>query len=182
MSSPGKEFLAAAIRRLKYYKDLGDKTFEQLNEWDFHYQPNEESNSIAIIIQHMAGNMLSRWTNFLTADGEKEWRTRDAEFVAGKQSKQELIELWEKGWACFFDALSSLKKKDLKKMVAIRKEELSVTDAIIRQLAHYPYHVGQIIYTAKVIKSKVWKNLSIPKGDSAVYNSNSGIKDPAKKF
>ena len=88
MSSQGKEFLDASIRRLKYYKDLGDKTFAQLNEWDFHYQPNEESNSIAIIIQHMAGNMLSRWTDFLTADGEKEWRNRDAEFETGKSASQ----------------------------------------------------------------------------------------------
>lgn len=180
--STGKEFLQTAVRRLKYYKDLGDKTFEQLNEWDFHYQPNDESNSIAVIIQHMAGNMLSRWTNFLTEDGEKEWRKRDEEFEIHTYTKQQLLELWEKGWTCFFDALESLKKKDLKKTVHIRKEPLTVIDAINRQLAHYPYHVGQIIFLAKIIKNKSWKNLSIPRGDSQQYNNAADIKDPAKKF
>ena len=180
--STGKEFLQTAIRRLKYYKDLGDKTFEQLNEWDFHYQPNDESNSIAVIIQHMAGNMLSRWTNFLTEDGEKEWRQRDDEFEVHTYNKQQLLELWEKGWACFFTAVEALKKKDLKKTVTIRKEPLTVIDAINRQLAHYPYHVGQIIFLAKIIKNKSWKNLSIPKGDSQNYNSAADVKDPAKKY
>jgi uncharacterized damage-inducible protein DinB len=180
--SAGKNFLETAIKRLKYYKDLGDKTFEQLNDLDFHYQPNEESNSIAIIIQHMAGNMLSRWTNFLTENGEKEWRKRDAEFETAQKTKAEIIALWEKGWDCFLSTLTSLKKKDLKKTVTIRKEELTVIDAINRQLAHYPYHIGQIIYAAKVIKNKTWKNLSIPKGDSVAYNSSNDIKDPAKKF
>ena len=180
--STAKIFLESAISRLKYYKELGDKSFEQLNEWDFHYQPNDESNSIAVIIKHMAGNMLSRWTNFLTEDGEKEWRQRDGEFETGKQSKAELISLWEKGWACFFGSLASLKKKDLKKTVTIRQEPLTVVDAIIRQMAHYPYHIGQIIYIAKIIKSKSWKNLSIPKGASQEYNSGTGVKDPAKNF
>lgn len=180
--STAKEFLTTAIRRLKYYKELGDKTFEQLNEWDFHYRPNDESNSIAVIIQHMAGNMLSRWTNFLTEDGEKEWRQRDDEFAVHEYNKQQLLELWEKGWNCFLTTLESLKKKDLKKTVHIRKEPLSVIDAINRQLAHYPYHIGQIIYIAKIIKNTGWKNLSIPKGESQVYNSSADLKDPAKKF
>lgn len=182
MSSPGKDYLVTAIRRLKYYKDLGDKTFEQLNDWDFHYQPNEESNSIAIIIRHMAGNMLSRWTNFLTEDGEKEWRNRDTEFEITKETKKDLLETWEKGWDCFLNTLASLKKKDLKKTVTIRKEELTVVDAINRQLAHYPYHIGQIIYIAKIIKNKNWKNLSIAKGQSQAYNSSDATKDPAKKY
>lgn len=180
--STAKEFLITAIRRLKYYKELGDKTFEQLNEWDFHYRPNDESNSIAVIIQHMAGNMLSRWTNFLTEDGEKEWRQRDDEFAVHEYNKQQLLELWEKGWHCFLSTLESLKKKDLKKTVHIRKEPLSVIDAINRQLAHYPYHIGQIIYIAKIIKNTAWKNLSIPKGESQAYNSSTELKDPAKKF
>jgi hypothetical protein len=182
MSSLGKDFLQTAVKRLRYYKDLGDKTFEQLNDWDFHYQPNDDSNSIAIIIQHMTGNMLSRWTHFLTEDGEKEWRNRDTEFEVTKQSKKELLELWKKGWGCFLDTLHSLQKKDLKKTVTIRKEELTVVDAINRQLAHYPYHIGQIVYIAKIIKSKNWKNLSIPKGQSQAYNSSAEIKDPANKL
>jgi len=181
MSSLGKEMLQSAVRRMKYYKDLGDKTMEQLNEWDFHYQPNDESNSIAIIIRHLAGNMLSRWTDFLSEDGEKEWRNRDAEFEPDRQSRKELTEIWEKGWDCFLSALSSLKKKDLKKKITIRQEELTVVDAINRQLAHYPYHVGQMIYIARIIKNKNWKNLSIPKGQSQAYNISADTKDPAKK-
>lgn len=182
MSKIGKEFLQTALRRLKYYKDLGDKTFEQLSDADFHYQFNEESNSMAILIQHLAGNMLSRWTNFLTEDGEKEWRQRDDEFEIHAYTKNQLLELWEKGWACFFKSLESLKKKDLKKIIYIRQEPLSVVDAINRQLAHYPYHIGQIIYVAKTLKNQGWKNLSIPKGNSAQYNNNQLVKDPAKKF
>jgi hypothetical protein len=182
MSSLAKEFIGSAIKRLKYYKELGDKTFTQLNDWDFHYQPNHESNSIAIIIQHMAGNMQSRWTNFLTEDGEKEWRQRDDEFEIHNYSKHQLVEVWEKGWACCLDALESLKKKDLKKTVTIRQEPLTVIDAINRQLAHYPYHVGQIIHIAKTIKGKNWNNLSIPKGNSVAYNNSDEIKDPANKM
>ncbi|MBL7730208.1 MAG: DUF1572 family protein [Chitinophagaceae bacterium] len=180
--STAKEFLTTATKRLKYYKDLGDKTLEQLNDWDIHYQPNDEANSIAIIVQHLAGNMLSRWTNFLTEDGEKEWRNRDDEFEIHQYTKQQLLELWEKGWACFLDTLGSLKKKDLKKTVTIRQESLTVIDAINRQLAHYPYHIGQIVHIGKTIKGKNWKNLSIPKGESQAYNNNSEPKDPANKY
>ena len=182
MAATGKDFLETAIRRLKYYKDLGDKTFSQLQEVDFYYQPNAASNSIAIIIQHMHGNMLSRWTNFLEEDGEKEWRQRDAEFEVHSYSKAELIDLWEKGWECFLDALQSLRKKDLKKTVHIRQEPLSVVDAINRQLAHYPYHIGQIVYIGRMIRNENWQNLSIPKGNSQAYNAGGEIKDPAKKF
>ncbi len=182
MKSIGEEFLSAAIRRLKYYKDLGDKTFEQLADSDFHYSPNEESNSIAIIIQHTAGNMLSRWTSFLTEDGEKEWRQRDDEFDIHSYSKQELIDLWEKGWNCFLSAIESLQDNDLLKTVYIRREPLTVIDAINRQLAHYPYHIGQIIYIGKQLRNHDWKNLSIPRRQSQAYNQDETVKDPAKKF
>jgi Protein of unknown function (DUF1572) len=176
------EFINASIRRMKYYKELGEKTFEQLNDADFHFQPSSESNSIAIMIQHMAGNMLSRFTNFLTEDGEKDWRNRDDEFEVHNYNKQQLIDLWNKGWKCFFDALESLNENDLQRTITIRKEELTVTDAIIRQLAHYPYHIGQIVYVGRLIKNENWRNLSIPKGHSHAYNQSSDIKDPAKKF
>ena len=166
MNDIGKEFLNTAIRRLEYYKDLGEKTFDQLSDDDFHYQPNAESNSIAIIIQHLAGNMLSRWTNFLTEDGEKEWRKRDDEFDLHSYNKQQLNDLWEKGWTCFFNAVKSLSEDDLLKMITIRQEPLTVIDAINRQLAHYPYHIGQIIYIGRIIKNKDWKNLSIAKAQS----------------
>jgi hypothetical protein len=180
MITLGNEFLQAAIKRLKYYKNLGDKTLDRLTEKELHYQYNEESNSIAVIIQHMAGNMLSRWTNFLTEDGEKTWRQRDEEFIVHEYSKQQLLDLWEKGWACLFDALASLKEDDLLKTVHIRQEGLSVVDAINRQLAHYPHHIGQIIYIGRMIKGASWKSLSIPKGDSQKYNQGDGVKDPAK--
>lgn len=182
MNTIGKEFLQTVIRRVKYYKELGDKTFAQLNDTDFHYQPNEASNSIAVIIQHMSGNMFSRWTNPLTEDGEKEWRQRDDEFTVHDYSKQQLLEIWEKGWKCFIDALDSLNENDLLKTIMIRKEELTVIDAVNRQLAHYPYHVGQIVYLGRMVKNLEWKNLSIPKGQSLQYNQADSIKDPAKKF
>lgn len=164
-------FLQSAIKRLSYYKELGDKTFVQLGEADFHYQPNEASNSIAVIIQHMAGNMLSRWTDFLTSDGEKEWRNRDTEFEEQQMNKEQLVAFWEKGWQCCLDALRSLKEDDLLKTIHIRSEALLVTDAINRQLAHYPYHVGQIIYLAKIITNNNWQNLSIAKGASTQFNN-----------
>lgn len=170
MNNINRIFLDAVLNRLRYYKELGERTFEQLTDDDFHYQPNEESNSIAVIIQHMAGNMLSRWTNFLNEDGEKDWRNRDNEFEEQNLTARQLIELWQKGWSCCLDAIRSLKENDLLKTITIRNEELNVVDAINRQLAHYPYHVGQIIYVAKLIKNKDWKNLSIPKGGSAEFN------------
>jgi hypothetical protein len=180
--SIGKEYLATAIRRMKYYKDLGEKTFEQLEEKDFHFQPSSESNSIAVIVQHMTGNMLSRWTNFLTEDGEKEWRDRDDEFEIHQYSKQQIIDLWNKGWSCFLEAIESLTENDLTKAVSIRQEQLSVVDAINRQMAHYPYHVGQIVYIGRIIKNNEWRNLSIPKGQSQAYNTGNQPKDPAKKY
>ena len=177
-----KEFIESSLRRMKYYKELGEKTFEQLNDDDFHFQPGSESNSIAVMIQHLAGNMLSRFTNFLTEDGEKNWRNRDDEFEIHTYSRQQLIELWNKGWKCFFDTIQALNENDLMKQVSIRNEKLSVVDAIIRQLAHYPYHIGQIIYAGRMLKKENWKNLSIPKGSSNTYNQSTGIKDPSKKF
>ena len=170
MQTFGAAFLQSAIKRLHYYKELGDKTFAQLNENDFHFQPNAESNSMAIIVQHMAGNMLSRWTDFLTTDGEKEWRKRDAEFEEQNLSKKQLLDLWEKGWNCCLDTLAALTEEDLLKTIYIRNEGLLVVDAINRQLAHYPYHVGQIIYVGKIIKNKNWHNLSIAKGNSDDFN------------
>ena len=182
MNNIGQEYLTTTIRRLKNYKDLADKTFEQLGDADFHYAFNPESNSIAIIIQHMYGNMLSRWTNFLTEDGEKEWRQRDDEFEVHDHSKQQLVELWEKGWACFLGVLESLTPDDLLKTIHIRKEPMTAMDAISRQIAHYSYHIGQIVYIGRMLRGKDWKNLSIPRGQSQQYNTAKGLKDPAKKY
>ncbi len=162
-----KLYLKSVIKRFKFYKDLGDKTFEQLHEDDFDFVPAEECNSIGIIIQHMSGNMLSRFTDFLTTDGEKEWRQRDAEFEKSGLTKEQLIDLWEKGWSCVLETMDELTSKDLKKTITIREEPLSVIDAINRQLAHYAYHVGQIIYVGKILRNKEWKNLSMPKNKPA---------------
>jgi hypothetical protein len=176
MTEIANTFLQSATKRVTYYKELGDKTFAQLGESDFHFTPNKENNSIAIIIQHLAGNMLSRWTDFLTTDGEKDWRNRDAEFEEQPLSKQQLIDFWERGWQCFLGSLQNLNENDLLKTIYIRQEGLLVIDAINRQLAHYPYHVGQIIYIAKIRKDQQWQSLSIPKGNSQQYNRQMSSK------
>lgn len=163
-------FLEDCIKRFAYYRSLGDKTFEQLEEKDFFFKPSPDSNSIAIIVQHMYGNMLSRWTNFLAEDGEKEWRKRDAEFEDMPMSKQDVLSFWNEGWNCLMNALKNLTPEDLTKTIYIRTEPLIVYDAIIRQMAHYPYHVGQIVTLGKMIRDKDFKSLSIPKGESLQFN------------
>lgn len=177
MKSLGATFLASAISRVSYYKSLGDKSIAQLEEAEFYFKPNENANSISVIIQHMAGNMLSRWTNFLTEDGEKEWRNRDREFDESKIPIPELLALWEKGWDCFLSALHQLSEEDLLKTIYIRTESLTVVDAINRQLSHYPYHVGQIVYVARLIKNTKWESLSIPPGQSAQFNRDMKISN-----
>jgi hypothetical protein len=163
-------FLESAIKRFEEYKTLGDKTFDQLNDEEMHFQPDEESNSIAVIVQHLHGNMLSRWTNFLTEDGEKEWRKRDDEFELHQFTKQQLLEKWDEGWKVLLNALESLAPDDLSKTITIRSQTLNVVDAINRQLAHYASHVGQIIYLGKWIKKSEWKSLSIPKNKTQEFN------------
>lgn len=170
--SLASEFLSSAIKRFREEKALGDKTFAQLSEEHFHAQPNEASNSIVVIVQHMHGNMLSRWTNFLTEDGEKPWRKRDEEFNPQQSTKEQVLQLWEEGWKVFFDAVESLKEEDLLKTVTIRSQPLTVVDAINRQLAHYSYHVGQIVYLGRWLKNGDWQSLSIPKGGSDAYKKN----------
>lgn len=166
----GEVYLESVVKRMLTYKTLGEKTFEQLDEKDFYFAPEPSSNSIAVIIRHMSGNMMSRWTNFLTEDGEKEGRDREQEFSAPSLTRQELLALWEKGWACLLDALLSLQPADLMKTIHIRHEPLFAIDAINRQLAHYPHHVGQIVYIGKMIRGKDWQSLSIPKGASTAFN------------
>lgn len=163
-------FLDSVIKRCKEYKALGEKIFAQLSDEEMHFQPNDESNSIAVIIQHLHGNMLSRWTNFFTEDGEKEWRSRDDEFEVHSFSQQQLIEKWNEGWKVFLNTLESLTPADLSKTITIRNQPLNVIDAINRQLAHYSYHIGQIVYLGRWIKGKEWQSLSIPKGDSKKFN------------
>lgn len=158
------------IKRFQYYKELGDSTFAQLSDADCFWQYNEESNSIAIIVKHLAGNMLSRWTNFLTEDGEKTWRNRDAEFQNEFKTKQEILDYWEKGWTCLFNALDQINAENIHNHIYIRGEKHTILDALLRQLAHSPYHVGQIIYAAKMLKNADWKTLSIAKNQSEKFN------------
>ncbi|WP_267403988.1 MULTISPECIES: DUF1572 domain-containing protein [unclassified Chryseobacterium] len=159
------------IKRFEYYKMLGDKSFDQVSDEQIFWQFNEESNSIAIIVKHVAGNMLSRWTNFLTEDGEKPWRNRDEEFVNTFKTKLEVLEYWEKGWKCLFNALNQINDENLYSTIYIRNEAHSVIDAVFRQLAHYPYHIGQIVYIAKMMKNDDWKTLSIARNKSQEFNS-----------
>lgn len=164
-------YLESVKKQFAYYKQLADKTMEQLPDEKLFWQFNEESNSIAIIVKHLHGNMLSRWTDFLTSDGEKEWRERDAEFENKLTSKSDLLKIWEEGWDVLFTTLHSLREADLSKTVYIRNQGCTVVDAINRQLAHYPYHVGQIVFLGKMICNENWQSLSIPKGNSQAYNS-----------
>jgi hypothetical protein len=166
----GLAFLTGTRKLFQYYKGLGEKAIAQIDDEHVNWQPNEVSNSIAIIVHHLTGNMLSRFTDFLTSDGEKSWRNREAEFEVGYKNKAELIQAWEKGWATLFSAIDSLKPEDLEKIIFIRNEGQTVMDALERQLAHYPSHVGQIIYIAKMVKGNDFKSLSIPKGASSTYN------------
>lgn len=129
--------------QFKYYKNLGEKTFNQLPDEALFWQYNKMSNSIAIIVKHLWGNMLSRWTDFLTSDGEKQWRKRDEEFENGLKDRKELLAKWEEGWACLFESLNTLSKDDLSKTIYILNKKHTVTEAINRQLTHYSYHIGQ---------------------------------------
>lgn len=174
-------FLVSSIKQFKYYKSLGEKIFEQLDFNELQKEFAEDSNSICIIVKHMVGNMLSRWTNFLTEDGEKSWRYRDQEFEDNYQSKEELLNDWEKGWNCVFEAITPLTEDHLEQLVYIRNQGHTVTEAINRQLAHYAYHVGQIVFLGKLIKGKQWKSLSIPKGKSKDYNTEKFGQEKSKR-
>lgn len=164
------DYLNSAIKQFEYYKMLGEKAMEQVPDDKLGWQFNKESNSIATIVKHLRGNMLSRWTDFMTTDGEKEGRDRDAEFEPGTANRQAILQQWNEGWNCLFDALKPLTDADLSKTIYIRNMAHSVLEAINRQLAHYPYHVGQIIFIAKMVSSPSWISLSIPKGHSNQFN------------
>lgn len=165
-------YISNSIKQFEYYKSLGDKTFAQLSFEEMQWQSHENSNSIAIIVKHIVGNMLSRWTNFLTEDGEKEWRHRDLEFEDTCNTLEELIASWESGWSCLFKAIKPLTELDLERIVYIRNQGHTVAEAINRQLGHYAYHIGQIVFLGKLIKGENWKSLSISKGHSSQYNTH----------
>lgn len=182
-----KDYLADAVSSFRAYKKLADKAIEQLKDEEWFVTIDDEANSVAVIMKHMAGNMLSRWTDFLTSDGEKPDRNRDMEFVIEPQtSKNDVLSYWERGWKSVFDAVEPLQSGDLQKKVYIRGQEHSVVQAINRQIAHYAYHVGQIVFLAKHFRSSGWKSLSIPKNRSSQFNTffaaSAGTADREKQF
>ncbi|MFY0608294.1 MAG: DUF1572 family protein [Cyclobacteriaceae bacterium] len=164
-------YLTNSIKIANYYKQLGERTFEQLEEDQLFWSPGRTSNGIAVIVKHLWGNMLSRWTNFMTEDGEKPWRDRESEFEPDILTKSEMMSKWKEGWKCFISALESINPEDLETIIYIRNEGHTIMDAIQRQLAHYPHHVGQIVTLGKLLKGDEWNSLSIPKGGSDEYNA-----------
>ncbi|PWJ55057.1 uncharacterized protein DUF1572 [Dyadobacter jejuensis] len=172
-------YLESVKKQFLYYKMLGEKAMEQLEEKQLFWQYNAESNSIAILVNHLAGNMLSRFADFLTTDGEKPWRNRDQEFASLIQSRAELMEQWNKGWECLMNAIDHLTDTDLERVIYIRNDGHTVTEAINRQLAHYPYHIGQMVFIAKMLKNEDWQTLSIARNKSETYNQRkfSQLKD-----
>lgn len=165
------EHIESAKKQFEYYKMLGEKTFSQLNDEQLFWQYNVETNSIGVIVKHLAGNMLSRWTDFLTTDGEKEWRDRESEFEFEISSRATILELWDKAWKCLFNALDSISEENINTEIYIRNQGHSITEAVNRQLAHYPYHIGQIVFIGKMLLNEKWNSLSIPRGNSAIYNA-----------
>ena len=175
-----EEYLTSMIKQFEYYKSLAEKTFAQTETSDLFHQHNADSNSIATIVKHLWGNMMSRWTDFLHSDGEKVWRDRDSEFENDINSREEMIQKWDEGWKCTMDALQQLTPPDLDHIIYIRNQGHTVMEAMNRQLAHYAYHVGQIVYAGKMLVRKDWESLSIPKGASKTYNAEKFSQEKKK--
>ena len=165
-------YLKDSIAIFRYYKRLGENAIAQCPDAGLLAELDEQSNSIAIIVKHLAGNMISRWTDFLTTDGEKSSRNRDSEFEEAPKTRADILELWERGWKCFIAALEGLSDADMTKTVTIRGEAHSVMQAINRQVAHYSYHVGQIAFLARHFAGANWKSLTIPKKKSQEFNAD----------
>lgn len=163
-------YLADSVRSFRNYKKLAERAFEQVSDEEFSRSLDEEGNSIAVIVKHIAGNARSRWRDLFTSDGEKADRNRDTEFEMIGDTRASLMEFWETGWQTLFDAIGPLTDDDFSKTITIRGEPHSVVEAINRQLTHYAYHVGQIVFLAKHLKSTEWKTLSVPKNRSADFN------------
>ncbi|OQA12319.1 MAG: DinB superfamily protein [Bacteroidetes bacterium ADurb.Bin397] len=176
-----ENYLTSIRKQFEYYKSLGEKTFAQVSDDQLFLQYNENSNSIVMIVNHLAGNMLSRWTDFMTTDGEKEWRNRDQEFESVETTRAQMLNKWEQGWRCFFAAIDSLQPEDLEKIIYIRNQGHTVMEALNRQLAHYPYHVGQIVFIGKMFADDEWTSLSIPKGNSTKFNDDKFSKPKERR-
>ena len=220
------DYLKSAKQQFQYYKQLGDKTMDQLNDEQLFWQYNDASNSIAVMAKHLWGNMMSRWTDFLTTDGEKDFRKRDEEFElrvgpslqgvdnnaegvnniaegvnniaegvdndaegvdtanaegVDEHSRAVIIEKWEQGWACLFTALDSINEDNFDTTIYIRNQGHSIPEAINRQMMHYAYHVGQMVYLGRMMKGEDWQSLSIPKGNSKAYNAEKFSQEKGKR-
>ncbi|MEJ6786239.1 MAG: DUF1572 family protein, partial [Bacteroidota bacterium] len=192
------DYLKSAKQQFQYYKQLGDKTMDQLNDEQLFWQYNDASNSIAVMAKHLWGNMMSRWTDFLTTDGEKDFRKRDEEFElrvgpslqgvdtanaegVDEHSRAVIIEKWEQGWACLFKALDSINEDNFDTTIYIRNQGHSIPEAINRQMMHYAYHVGQMVYLGRMMKGEDWQSLSIPKGNSKAYNAEKFSQEKGKR-
>lgn len=174
-------YLKSALLQFHYYKELGDKTIDQIPINKLSHRVNTQTNSINMIVKHLCGNMISRWTDFLTTDGEKEWRNLEDEFNDTIQSKEDLIKTWNKGWEVLLNSLKQLTDDDLEKIIYIRNEGHTVMGSINRQLCHYSYHVGQLVYLGVLICGEEWNSLSIPKGESNQYNLEKFSKPKTRK-
>lgn len=175
------DFLETTLRLFQYYKHLAEKAIGQISDNHLNFQPNNETNSIAIIVQHLQGNMLSRWTDFKTTDGEKPWRDRDAEFEVVILNRQSILQKWEDGWQCLFAAITSIREEELNNIIYIRNEGHTIQEALMRQVAHYGYHVGQIVLLAKMFDSEKWESLSIPRNHSKAYNAEKFQEEKSEK-
>ncbi len=165
-------FLSNSISTFKQYQIIGEKALTQIEDVSFFSKHNETSNSVSNIIMHLHGNMLSRWTDFLSSDGEKEWRNRDQEFEDQNLDKNQVMQKWLEGWECLYSAMESLAEDDLQKTIFIRHQPQTVLEAIQRQIAHYAYHIGQLVYISKMYSKNDWNSMSIPKGKSNEYNQS----------
>ncbi|GAB4414688.1 MAG: DUF1572 domain-containing protein [Bacteroidia bacterium] len=183
MDTVSTNYLDSVRKLFRYYKSLGDKALARVTADELlHWQSNDVSNSIAIVVKHLAGNMRSRWTDFLHSDGEKPWRDREGEVTDTYISRAELMADWEAGWACLFGAIDSLDPAQTLQVIYIRNEGHTVIEAINRQLAHVPYHVGQIVYLARLLTGDSWVSLSIPRGGSQAYNQQRFDQDQQRRF
>lgn len=175
------DLLASYQKQFAYYRYLGERAMEQLSEEEIFRNDFAQSNSVAIIVKHLAGNMKSRWTDVLHTDGEKPWRDRDGEFIADLPDGESLYNLWTEGWTVLESTLSSLQPTDLDQIIFIRNEGHTLFEAINRQLAHYSYHVGQIVLLAKQMKGGEWTSLSISKGASKEFNSRKFSEEKGRR-
>lgn len=199
------DYLNSAKQQFLYYKQLGDKTMAQLSDEQLYWQYNDASTSIAILVKHLWGNMMSRWTDFLTKDGEKDFRKRDEEFKlhvgpslqgvdtdiaegvdnnadgVNERSRAVITERWELGWACLFTALDAINEENFDTVIYIRNQGHTISEAVNRQMMHYAYHVGQMVYLGRMMKGDDWQSLSIPKGDSKTYNAEKFAQEKGKR-